>query len=77
MARSFRIALIIILVFASNAFAGFGSSYSSPYSSDSVVAPIQIKDKGIYNLVVSIQFLMSHTIKKFINPMNTKALSED
>lgn len=40
----------------SNALAGF-SSYDSPYVSDSVVAPIQIKDNGIYNLVISIQIL--------------------
>lgn len=56
MVRSFNISLVIILLFASNALAGF-SSYSSPYSSDSVIASVQIKDKGIYNLVISIQFL--------------------
>ena len=56
MFRPFSISLLIVLFLASNAFAGF-SSYNNPYSSDSVVAPIQIKDKGLYNLVVSIQFL--------------------
>jgi len=47
---------MVILLFTSNLFAGFGK-YNSPYRSDTVVAPIQIKDKGLYNLVVSIQFL--------------------
>ncbi len=56
MIRSFMLTLLIIFLLASNAVAGFGS-YSSPYSSDGVVAPIQIMDKGIYNLVVAIQFL--------------------
>jgi hypothetical protein len=46
----------MILLMASYAIASF-SEYSSPYSGDSVVAPIQIKDEGIYNLVISIQFL--------------------
>ena len=55
MTRSMTIALVFLLM-ATNAFAGF-SSYRNPYNSDSVIAPIQIKDKGLYNLVVSIQFL--------------------
>ncbi len=49
--------LSVFLLFASTSFAGFGS-YDSMYSRDSVVAPVQIKEKGIYNLVVSIQFLV-------------------
>jgi len=56
MVRSFSIALLIMVLFGSNAFAGFGK-YDNPYSNDSVVAPIQIKDKGLYNLVISVQFL--------------------
>lgn len=56
MVRSFGIALLIMVLYGSNAFAGFGS-YDNPYSNDSVVAPIQIKDKGLYNLVISVQFL--------------------
>ena len=56
MVRSFFFAIMIVLLLAQGALAGF-SSYNNPYSSDSVVAPIQIKDKGIYNLVVAIQFL--------------------
>ncbi len=56
MFRSITITLVFVLLLSANALAGFGS-YSSPYNSDSIIAPIQIKDKGIYNLVVSIQFL--------------------
>ena len=56
MVRSLSIISLLFFLFASNALAGFGS-YSSPYSSDSVVAPIQIKDKGMFNLVIAIQFL--------------------
>jgi len=74
MIRSFSISLLLVMLFSSNAVAGFGSKYSSPFSSDSVVAPIQIKDKGIYNLVVSIQFLNEPYEKRFMNPTNTKIL---
>ena len=56
MYRPIIIATIIVLIFLSNSFAGFGS-YNSPYRSDTVVAPIIIKEKGLYNMVVSIQFL--------------------
>lgn len=56
MNRLFSILLVIFFLFASNAIAGF-SSYDNPYSGNSVVAPIQIKDKGVYNLVISIKFL--------------------
>jgi hypothetical protein len=56
MFRLLGITLSIVILFTSNAFAGFGS-YDRVYDSDSIVAPIQIKEKGIYNLVVSIQFL--------------------
>lgn len=63
MVRSFSVTLLIVLLLSSNALAGF-SSYRSPYSSDSVIAPIQIKDKGIYNLVISIQFLNEPYEKK-------------
>lgn len=55
MIRSIVFASVLILL-ATNAIAGF-SSYNNPYNSDSIIAPIQIKDKGLYNLVVSIQFL--------------------
>ncbi len=63
MKRIFSITFLVVLLFASNAWAGF-SSYSDISSSDSVIAPIQIKNKGIYNLVVSIQFLNAPTEDK-------------
>jgi len=56
MIRLFTHILLTFIIMTSNALAGFGS-YDSPYMKDSVVAPIQIKDNGIYNLVISIQIL--------------------
>jgi hypothetical protein len=53
----------MVAIVASNAFAGF-SSYSDSNNRDTVIAPIQIKNKGIYNLVVSIQFLNAPTEEK-------------
>ena len=56
MIKSSLIATILILVASTNAFGG--SFYSSSYDSrGTVVASVEIEDKGIYNLVVSIQFL--------------------
>jgi hypothetical protein len=55
-ARLFSTIIFVTVLFVANAFA-FGSSYSYPESSGSIAAPIQIKDKGFYNLVVSIHFL--------------------
>ena len=63
MVRFFSLALLIVLLMISDVLAGF-SSYNSPYSSDSVIAPIQIKDKGMYNLVISIQFMNEPYDKK-------------
>lgn len=63
MNRMLGIAFLAIVLFTSNAGAGL-SSYSEISSSDSVIAPIQIKGKGIYNLVVSIQFLNAPTEDK-------------
>ena len=57
MGRLFYMSLFVVVLLASNAFAGFGSYYSNPQSGSSIVAAIQIKDKGIYNLVVSVRFL--------------------
>ena len=56
MLRLFNVTILTVLLMTSNAFAGF-SSYESFYRSDSIVAPIQVKDNGIYNLVISIQIL--------------------
>jgi len=63
MNRIFSITFLIVFLFTSNVLAGF-SSYSDISSSDSVIAPIQIKNKGIYNLVVSIHFLNAPTEDK-------------
>ncbi len=63
MNRSISIAILMVALVASNAFAGF-SSYSDSNNRDTVIAPIQIKNKGIYNLVVSIQFLNAPTEEK-------------
>lgn len=60
MVRSLNIAYISILLFASNAFAAFDSGfYPGRYANgeSSVIAAVEIKDKGIFNLFVSIQFL--------------------
>ena len=54
--KRFIILMILLLIMNSQALAGF-SSYESPYNNGSVVAPIQIKDSGLYNLVISIQIL--------------------
>jgi len=63
MHMKFSIALLIAFLSVSNVHAGFGS-YDNPYSTDSVVAPVQIKDKGLFNLVISIQFLTEPYEKK-------------
>ncbi|USF86390.1 hypothetical protein [Candidatus Endoriftia persephonae] len=72
------ILLLMVLLSVSNAYAGFGS-YDNPYSTDSVIAPIQIKGEGLFNLVISIQFLNepyekkpyeSDEYKKFIKRLN-------
>ena len=41
-----------------------GSSYDNPYSYDSVITPIHIENEGIYNLVVSVQFMNEPYEKK-------------
>jgi hypothetical protein len=60
MARTLTTVFALLLFCATNALAGFGSSiYSSGYSRESgtAIAAVQIKDKKIYNLVVTVQFL--------------------
>ena len=72
MLRSIKIAIILIILFSSNADAGLGSSlYSSRYGRETgtVVAAVQIKDKGLYNLVISAQFLR--------RPQDTKVFKSD
>jgi methylase of polypeptide subunit release factors len=65
MVKNLSIALFALILFSSNAHAGFYSS-SSDYSREAgtVVAAVEIKDVGLYNLVVTIQFLRK--------PQNTK-----
>lgn len=57
MRRTLYSMMFFVVLLTSNAFAEGFSKYEAPYSKDNAVAPVQIKDKGIYNLVVSIQFL--------------------
>lgn len=66
MVRSVSIVLIVIFLLSSNVFAGLGSFYSYQYSRETgtVVAAITIKEKGIYNLVISVQFLKKPYDKK-------------
>jgi hypothetical protein len=56
MVRKFIIVSILLSLCSSNAAASF---YSSGYSREdgTVIAAVQIKEKGIYNLVVTVQFL--------------------
>jgi hypothetical protein len=55
MKRKSLITAIILLVFSSCALAGY---YKSGFGTDgNVVAAVEIEGKGIYNLIVSIQFL--------------------
>lgn len=46
---------LTLLIIASNAFGG--SFYSSPSRGGTLATSVSIEDKGIYNLVVSVQFL--------------------
>ena len=70
MVKKISIALFALLLLSSNAFAGFYSS-SPGYSRESgtVVAAVEINDKGLYNLVVTIQFLRK--------PQDTKVYKSD
>lgn len=56
MLRTFLVIATLFLLTTSNSFAGF-SSYNSYDTSGSIVASVEIENKGIYNLVTSIQFL--------------------
>lgn len=70
MVKKLSIALFALILFSSNALAGFYFS-DSGYSREAgtVVAAVEIKDKGIYNLVVTIQFLRK--------PQDTKIYKSD
>lgn len=55
MKRNSLITAILFLIFSTSSFAGF---YKSSYDTrGNVVAAVEIEGKGIYNLIVSIQFL--------------------
>lgn len=47
---------ILSLLFFSTTLSAGSYSYDAIYSSDNVVAPVKIKNDGIYNLVISIKF---------------------
>ncbi|KPJ95216.1 MAG: hypothetical protein AMJ53_03270 [Gammaproteobacteria bacterium SG8_11] len=60
MYRMLNILVIFLLLVSHSALAGISSGfYSSHYAAGegSVIAAVEIKDRGIYNLIVSIQFL--------------------
>lgn len=54
-----NIIIFLAILFSTNAFAAFDSGFYSSLTrgEGSVVAAVEIKDKGIFNLIVSIQFL--------------------
>ena len=54
MTKNIIFTVLITLFTYSNAFAGF--SYSNYDSGTSAIASVEIQGKGIYNLVVSVQF---------------------
>jgi hypothetical protein len=81
MVRKLVIASILLILFTSTATAGF---YSSGYSRQegTVIAAVQIKEKGLYNLVVTIDFLRkpqrgkiykSDEYEKLVNKMLVKS----
>ncbi len=61
MSKIFVILTILLLLY-SNAIGGYG--YDNPYNTDSVIAPVHIENEGLYNLVISIQFLKEPYEKK-------------
>ena len=70
MARKPAIALAFLMLFSTNALAGLGSSiYSSGYGGESgtAIAAVQIKDKGIYNLVITVPFFRKPQESKIYN----------
>jgi hypothetical protein len=63
MLRAFLAIATLFLLSASNSFAGI-SSYNSFDTSGSIVAAVEIENKGIYNIITSIQFLRKPQDKK-------------
>ena len=79
MYRIIAVSLISILLTSTLSLAG--GYYESPYRFDNVIAPIQLENEGIYNLVISIQFLNepyeekpyeTDNYKKFIQRMSVE-----
>ncbi len=62
MNRILVILVTLLLLSYSNAIGGYG--YDNPYNTDSVIAPVHIENEGIFNLVISIQFLNEPYEKK-------------
>ena len=58
---------LVLLVILSCSKALAGGSYDSPYSYGSVITPINIENVGIYNLVISLQFMNEPYDKKIYN----------
>jgi len=62
MNKALSLLLVSIFLLSSQVFAGFG--YDTPYQYDSVIAPVNIEEEGIYNLVISVQFMNEPYDKK-------------
>ncbi|PIE88811.1 MAG: hypothetical protein CR997_14445 [Acidobacteria bacterium] len=63
MKKIFLIIIILLFLTSKNCLAGF-SSYKESYATDTAVASVYIKDQGIFNLVIKIQFLHEPYDKK-------------
>ena len=63
MTRKFYVVVILLLFLTPKSFAGF---YSSSYSRESgrIAVAVQIKDEGIFNLIISANFLRKPQGKK-------------
>ena len=54
----FRKSLVVIILYLSVSISAYGSFYSPSYdTAGSIAATIEIEGKGVFNLVVSVQFL--------------------
>lgn len=58
------LAIVVICLVLTASISSAGGYYNNPYRSDNVVAPLKLKDEGLYNLVISIQFLNEPYDKK-------------
>ncbi len=69
MLRSIVLGFILLLVLSSSVMAGFGSGYYSPTGSGTVIGAVQVEGEGVYNLVVTLEFLR--------RPQDTKTYKSD